>query len=405
MKFGATLFFSYYLLHSLVIGLAVFNVEDDDLRLIKVGPQELRVIKESEKLGLKRREKKFIDMTAQISVKDAIDKGMIGGYQGGFLDNLLRLGAKKIEYLEKPIPDYDYPKEVNFAKEVKSLLREIDTDRMYNDLSNFTSFFTRYYKSENGRKSAEWLELQIKDIIKPISDSGVSVRRFVHAWTQFSIIATIKGKSSSKVIVGCHQDSMNLLFPNLMRAPGADDDGSGTVTVLESLRILVGAVQRGFVPENTLEFHFYSAEEGGLLGSMDVFSNYSKNHETVLAALQQDMTGFTSKTTENGVEPHFGLITDYTSNGLNKFLKLVINNYCDIPFHETECGYACSDHASAIENGYPASFIIESEFKYSNGFIHSVLDTIDRLDWSHIKEHVKLTVAYAYELAAINIST
>lgn len=185
-----------------------------------------------------------------------------------------------------------------------------------------------------------------------------------------------------------------------MRAPGADDDGLGTVTTLEALRLVSGALADGsFLPYNTLEFHYYSAEEGGLLGSIDVFSKYFAENATVVGMLQQDMTGYTAGTTDAGVEPHFGLISDYTSVDLNDFIKVIVESYCAIPFHETECGYACSDHASALENGYPASFLIESEFKYTAKQIHLTLDTMDRLDFDHIKEHVKLTVGYAVELA------
>jgi len=148
-----------------------------------------------------------------------------------------------------------------------------------------------------------------------------------------------------------------------------------------------------------LEFHWYSAEEGGLLGSIDVFSRYSSDNEVVVGMLQQDMTGYTQGSIDAGIEPHFGLIEDYTSVELNNFLKLIIGTYNSIPYHSSECGYACSDHASALENGYPSSFLIESEMKYSNKYIHSVMDTIDRLDFDHVKEHIKLTIAFAYELS------
>lgn len=38
---------------------------------------------------------------------------------------------------------------------------------------------------------------------------------------------------------------------------GADDDGSGTVTILESYRALLAS---GFKPHRPVEFHWYSAE-------------------------------------------------------------------------------------------------------------------------------------------------
>lgn len=43
-------------------------------------------------------------------------------------------------------------------------------------------------------------------------------------------------------------------------APGADDDGSGSVTILEAYRGLISA---GFQPKKTVEFHWYSAEVCG----------------------------------------------------------------------------------------------------------------------------------------------
>jgi leucyl aminopeptidase len=44
----------------------------------------------------------------------------------------------------------------------------------------------------------------------------------------------------------------------------------GIVVILEALRVLANAK---FKPTNTLEFHFYSGEEGGMLGSRDIMNN------------------------------------------------------------------------------------------------------------------------------------
>ncbi|KAN0086280.1 hypothetical protein V8E55_007414 [Tylopilus felleus] len=60
-----------------------------------------------------------------------------------------------------------------------------------------------------------------------------------------------------RIIIGAHQDSANYAFP-LLPAPGADDDGSGTVTILEAFRALD---QAGFKPELPVEFHWYAAED------------------------------------------------------------------------------------------------------------------------------------------------
>lgn len=373
-------------------------------RLIKTAPDQYEVVSEATKLSYRRDNKKFIDVTGQMSIDDAVQQGLVGrvGEHLSWFEKLTVSSAKQLASI-KEIPVYNYPKKVSHKDSVEQLFEDISTDTQYDNLASFSSFYTRYYKSDTGYESAQWLYAKIHEYIAPPKGAKevITTETFAHEWKQFSIAVRIPGKSTDKIVVGAHQDSINLLFPGLLRAPGADDDGSGTITTLEALRLLAKAYYEGtFVPHNTLEFHYYSAEEGGLLGLIDVFTRYADRNETVLAMLQQDMTGYTAGSVDKGVEPHFGLISDYVSANLNDFIKVIIDNYNSIPYHETSCGYACSDHASALENGYPSSFLIESEFKYTSKYIHSVLDTIDRLDFDHIKEHTKLTIAFAYELAS-----
>lgn len=217
---------------------------------------------------------------------------------------------------------------------------------------------------------------------------------------QNSIIATLPGKSEKAIVIGAHQDSINLFLPSILSAPGADDDGSGTVTILEALRVILQDrdIAQGKA-ENTLEFHWYSAEEGGLLGSQAIFQSYQKEGRDVKAMLQQDMTGYTHGTVEAGEPESVGVITDFVDPGLTEFIKQVVTTYCEIPYIETKCGYACSDHASASKAGYPSAFVIESDFKYSDNKIHTTEDKIEYLDFNHMLQHARLTLGLAYELA------
>ncbi|CAN3372509.1 hypothetical protein DIURU_004993 [Diutina rugosa] len=381
------------------LGAETVFVGDDanEARLLKLGPNDFKISTEVEKLHLKRNGQNFIDVTNQISIDEAIAQGLVGERSASF--NLPKIWGKQINDIA-PIPKYNYPKAANNKKRVKKVFTLIDMETVRKNLAELTSFRTRYYKSSEGKDSADWLFKKVEEITAPLG-KNVHVSKVHHnGWGQYSIIASIVGKSDDKVVVGSHQDSANLIFPTLMAAPGADDDGSGTVTILEALRLLVHEIKvKNLELANTLEFHFYSAEEGGLLGSIDVFSRYAKNKETVLGMLQQDMTGYSQGMKDAGVPEHMGLITDYTNVQLNNFIKLLIETYNSIPYREDKCGYACSDHASALENGYPSSFVIESANEYTNKYIHSVMDTLDRLDFEHMREHVQLTIAYAIELA------
>ncbi|OJD22065.1 leucine aminopeptidase 1 [Blastomyces percursus] len=346
--------------------------------LIELAPGDTRWVTEEEKWGLKRDGRKFFDITAEAE------------------QNLFPRAFTKTAVT--------FPTDLQRRVEVMPLTAQLSKDNMFSHLTTFTSFHTRYYKSETGVQSATWLMEQIQKTISNSPAANARVEKFEHSWGQFSIIATIPGQSNKTVVIGAHQDSINMFLPSILAAPGADDDGSGTVTILEAFRVLLQseAIAQGNAT-NTVEFHWYSAEEGGLLGSQAVFSKYKQDNRDVRAMLQQDMTGYSKGTLDAGEPESVGVITDFVDEGLTEFIKKVVSGYCDIPFVLTECGYACSDHASASRFGYPSAFVIESKFEHSSQHIHTTKDTIDTLDFSHMLQHAKMTLGLAYELAFADI--
>lgn len=220
-----------------------------------------------------------------------------------------------------------YPTKLVHNDTINSLAKNLAKENMQHNLEHFTSFHTRYYKSEYGVESATWLYDQVNDVIQQSGAAayGATVEKFAHSWGQFSIIARIPGQTNKTVVLGAHQDSINLFLPSILAAPGADDDGSGTVTILEVLRTLL--LSKDIVAgnaTNTIEFHWYSAEEGGLLGSQAIFDNYRKNNRNIKAMLQQDMTGYVQGTLDAGHEESVGVIVDFVDTPLTEFIKNVI---------------------------------------------------------------------------------
>ncbi|OCL11252.1 leucine aminopeptidase 1 [Glonium stellatum] len=351
-------------------------VEPDEY-LIELSPGETRWIKEAEKWELRKQGINFFDITHTRS-----------------------LGATA---RAKGIQSVTYPSAPAHNQTIAPLLQKLEKKHMREHLETFTAFHTRYYKSQYGAQSSAWLLAQVNATLAAAGAlaHGASVRPFAHPWGQSSVIATIPGRSANTIVVGAHQDSINLFLPGFLAAPGADDDGSGTVTILEALRVLLLGAEDVVAGRaaNTLEFHWYSAEEGGLLGSQAVFQAYEREGRRVKAMLQQDMTGYVQKTLEAGEPESVGVITDYVDPGLTEFIKKVITAYCEIPYVLTKCGYACSDHASASKAGYPSAFVIESDFKYSDNKIHTTEDKIEYLSFDHMLQHARLTLGLAYELA------
>ncbi|MCJ1252023.1 Leucine aminopeptidase 1 [Trapelia coarctata] len=355
---------------------AVFGTNTEEERsLIEFGPGETRWVTDDDKWALKREGINFMDITY------TPDLGLIS-----------TLSKTTVTYPSKPA--------YNFT--LLPLMKKLSKKHMRKNLEKFTSFHTRYYKSDYGARSSAWLYSRVKDIVDSSNATahGAHVDVFPHSWGQSSVIATLPGKSNKTVVIGAHQDSINLFLPSILAAPGADDDGSGSVTILEALRVLLMSedIAKGKMA-NTVEFHWYSAEEGGLLGSQAIFSAYEKEGRDVKAMLQQDMTGYVAKTLEAGEKESVGVITDFVDPGLTEFIKTVITEYCDIPYVLTKCGYACSDHASASKAGYPSAFVIESDFKYSDKKIHTTEDKIEYLSFDHMLQHARLTLGLAYELA------
>ncbi|EIM88211.1 peptidase [Stereum hirsutum FP-91666 SS1] len=287
----------------------------------------------------------------------------------------------------------------NATEQVKGVLKTLSTDGPIENLEKFSSFRTRYYRSDTGRQSQQWLASKISKITEASAPESlqnlITQTEFSHSWGQNSIIVRINGSApvdEGIVIISAHQDSTNM-WP-FLPAPGADDDGSGTVTILEAYRALITS---DFRPVQHVEFHWYSAEEGGLLGSQAVAKDYEARSANVIAQSQFDMTAWVKR----GTKEEVGIITDYVDSGLTDFNKKLVDSYLEIPYVETKCGYACSDHASWGKAGYPSSFTIESTFENSNKNIHSANDRIDVSDefsFTHMLEFSKLAVAFAIEL-------
>ncbi|KAI7860669.1 hypothetical protein BDC45DRAFT_492543 [Circinella umbellata] len=285
------------------------------------------------------------------------------------------------------------PTTVSYQTEADTFIQKLETTFMRQWLEKFTSFYTRYYKSSWGAESCAWLIETVREIAKPAGDR-VTVNEFKHSWAQFSIIARFEGSDpdleNEAIVISAHQDSVNQWFPSLGRSPGADDDGSGTVTILEVFRVLV---ENEFKPERPVEFHWYSGEEGGLLGSQEVAKQYYKEGRDVVAMVQNDMTGYVLDSDTEVI----GLVTDYVNDKLTDFLRQLIGTYATIPYVETKCGYACSDHASWRKYGYPSSFMIESEFEKSNQHIHTLDDVIKYLSFDHMLQFSRVLVGFAVE--------
>uniref|UniRef100_UPI0038F6AA2B M28 family peptidase n=1 Tax=Streptomyces caniscabiei TaxID=2746961 RepID=UPI0038F6AA2B len=94
----------------------------------------------------------------------------------------------------------------------------------------------------------------------------------------------------------------------------------------------------------------YAAEEVGLRGSQDVANQFKQAGKEVRGVLQLDMTNYQGSTED------IVFITDYTDSQLTQYLPQLLDEYLPtLNYGFDTCGYACSDHASWHQVGYPAA--------------------------------------------------
>ena len=277
---------------------------------------------------------------------------------------------------------------------VEPLVAQVQEPSIRSMIEKLSNFNTRFYKSETGIKSSEFIRDSWAELSKHRSD--VKVELYKHSsWPQASIIMTIQGseKSDEIVIVGGHADSISGMFGGNSRAPGADDNASGIATITEVIRVLM---LNDFKPKRTIQFMGYAAEEVGLLGSKDIAGNYKNKARKVIGVMQLDMT-----LNKGTVDKDIVMMADYTNGAQNEFIGKLIDEYVKVPWGYSRCGYGCSDHASWTAAGYPASIPFESTMEDINRKIHTSQDTLQSAggDAKHAAKFAKLATAFVVELA------
>src|SRR5690606_20612563 len=126
------------------------------------------------------------------------------------------------------------------------------------------------------------------------------------------------------VVIGAHVDT---LAADDEPMPGADDDGSGTVSVLEAARLIINS---GLTFKHPIYFIWYAAEEEGLVGSQHVVDNFLKQNIPVAGVLHFDCTGYVYQR-----DLTMWLMRDNTNPSLNKFMEALISTYLTHGFKYT----------------------------------------------------------------------
>lgn len=270
---------------------------------------------------------------------------------------------------------------VTYASELSG-----ETEVWLGDPPSPTTIRTRYSYSPQLEWAAQYL---IEHYLALGLD--VEVHRYGdHNWP--NIIATLPGaREPDKVVILCaHFDDVSEQ-PDV-RAPGADDNASGTAAVLASADILV---QHDFA--YTVRFVHFSGEEQGLLGSAAYAEREADAGTDIVAVVNLDMIAWEGDG-RPVMEIHAGFLE--TSSAIAETFSDVVSTYAlPLTLEIKRVGSTWySDHASFWSQRYPAVLAIE-DWDDFNAYYHTTGDTVSAFDVPYFEAIARASLGTVATLA------
>ena len=218
-----------------------------------------------------------------------------------------------------------------------------------------------------------------------------------------NVLAFIKGteKPNEIIILSAHLDHLGVTAEGHINY-GADDDGSGTVALMEIAQAFAIAKNEGYGPKRSLLFLHLTAEEIGKRGSEYYVQNPAFPLENTIAALNIDMIGRVDDDHKGNNNYLYLIGSDRLSKELHYISEKVNNAFFNIDLDyryniegEKNNYYSRSDHYNFAKKGIPVIFYFNGEHKD----YHLPSDTPDKIEYQLLKKRSKLIFATMWQLA------
>ena len=216
-----------------------------------------------------------------------------------------------------------------------------------------------------------------------------------------NILAFIEGteKPEEIIVISAHYDHVGT--NNGVVYNGADDDGSGTVAVMEIAEAFQQAKKAGKGPKRSILFLHVTGEEHGLLGSKYYSENPVFDLKNTVVNLNIDMIGRSDKENE-GKNYVYVIGSDMLSTELKKInvaankatQNLELNYKYDDPNDPMRLYYR-SDHYNFAKHGIPVAFFFDGIHED----YHQPTDDPEKIDYPLLQKRAQLVFATAWELA------
>jgi len=332
--------------------------------------------------------------------------------------------------------------------EIDAMVKEISVDSLAQNLNKLVSFGTRatlsnqsssvkgigaarawilsrfneYAKSSNGRLSA-FIDTTTYNADKKRVDRPINLA---------NVVATLKGTDPNDkriFLISGHLDSRRSNeMDSVGDSPGANDDGSGTVAVMECARVM----SKHSFPA-TIIFVTVSGEEQGLLGAYFMAAKAKKENWKIEAVLNNDIMGSNNSNETNIVDNtrirvfseglsvtdtgrvamqirNLGLENDGRSRQLARYVKEIGERYVEnlqvMMIYRNDRFLRGGDHTAFVENGFAAVRITEMNENYTrqhqdirveNGINYG--DVIEHIDFEYLRKNTSMNLANLANLA------
>lgn len=200
----------------------------------------------------------------------------------------------------------------------------------------------------------------------------------------FNTIAEIKGseKPEEYVMLSAHFDSWD-------GGTGATDNGTGTIMMMEVMRILKEVYPN---PKRTIIVGHWGSEEQGLNGSRSFVEDHPEIVENIQIVLNQDNgTGRVANISGQGFLHAYDFLGRYMQDVPADIKSDISMNFPGTP------GGGGSDHASFVASGVPAFMLSSLSWSYGNYTWHTNRDTYDKIVFDDVRSNVILAAIMAYK--------
>jgi len=234
------------------------------------------------------------------------------------------------------------------------------------------------------------ISLEDYGMLYRLTESGVKPQISIRADSRqlgmvptFNTIAEIKGteKPEEYVMLSAHFDSWD-------GGTGATDNATGTITMLEAMRILKKVYPN---PKRTILVGHWGSEEQGLNGSRAFVEDHPEIVRNIQALFNQDNgTGRVVDISGQGFLHAYSYINRWLQPVPSEIRSEIKHNFPGLP------GAGGSDYASFVAAGVPAFSLSSLNWAYGTYTWHTNRDTYDKIVFDDVQKNAILTAILAY---------